>query len=274
MSSRQGFPGLSSPMPAAIDATGQRYGRLVAMDFEQTNKGRVWRFVCDCGNEIRLPLGRVRIGTTRSCGCLRREVTRAKKTVDLIGLRFGRLVVARKSDIDDYGKVRWAAICDCGGIKETTTTSLRRGVCKSCGCLQREVAAKSCRARKKANPVSVTPEYRRAIRAKRRENPIYVMQARISRLFRHSLARIGALKTSNTFAMLGYTPTDLVAHIERQFLPRMGWHNISKWQIDHIVPASLAKASEDVLRLNQLSNLRPMWSAANNAKKDRIEFLL
>lgn len=65
-------------MPAkALDLTGQRYGRLVAL----TDTGRlalrnhIWKFKCDCGNEIERASGEVRRGTTLSCGCLRADLT-------------------------------------------------------------------------------------------------------------------------------------------------------------------------------------------------------
>jgi hypothetical protein len=95
------------------------------------------------------------------------------------------------------------------------------------------------------------------------------MQARLSRLHRHALAMVGAIKTSPTFEQLGYTAEEFVAHIERQFVKGMGWHNMREWQIDHIIPVSEAKTEQDVVALNQLSNLRPMWADQNNAKKDK-----
>lgn len=74
--------------------------------------------------------------------------------------------------------------------------------------------------------------------------------------------------------MLGYSASDLVQHVERQFVKGMGWDNIDKWQVDHIIPVSTAETVGNVIALNQLSNLRPMWSNYNNAKKDRRETLL
>ena len=100
------------------------------------------------------------------------------------------------------------------------------------------------------------------------------MQARLSRLHRHALSQVGAIKTSPTFEALGYSASEFVAHIERQFAKGMGWHNMSQWQIDHILPISDAKTVEDVAALNQLPNLRPMWAPENNAKKNRRQSLL
>jgi hypothetical protein len=78
---------------------------------------------------------------------------------------------------------------------------------------------------------------------------------------------VGAIKTSPTFEQLGYTVEDFVAHIERQFVKGMSWHNMRDWQIDHIIPVAEARTVEDVIALNQLSNLRPLWAKENNAKK-------
>jgi hypothetical protein len=85
---------------------------------------------------------------------------------------------------------------------------------------------------------------------------------------------VGGIKTSPTFQQLGYSVEEFVTHIERQFERGMGWHNMDEWQIDHIVPSSEAKDIADVIALNQLWNLRPMWAAANNAKKNRRDHLL
>lgn len=111
-------------------------------------------------------------------------------------------------------------------------------------------------------------------RARRGADPVKVMHARLSRLHRHALRQVGAIKTSPTFQQLGYSAEEFVTHIERQFVKGMGWHNMDQWQIDHIRPVSEAKDESDVVALNQLPNLRPLWSKENNAKKARRETLL
>ena len=67
-------------MPARghyIDLTGQRFGRLVCLEYAGADKRRVslWRCTCDCGNETIIrgtDLTRKR-GAVQSCGCLQRE---------------------------------------------------------------------------------------------------------------------------------------------------------------------------------------------------------
>lgn len=262
-------------MGAALDVSGDRYGRLTATEYVDSGLGgRRWRFRCECGGEIVATLAHVRHGSPASCGCLRRETAATRNAVDLTGQRFDRLLVAERLAPDRHGKVRWRCVCDCGAQATAATNVLRRGEKRSCGCLRRELMAALGRSSKKENPISRTPEYRRALKKRQMSKPERLMQARISRLFRHALAQVNAIKTSRTFDRLGYAPADLVRHIERQFLPGMGWDNAARWEIDHIIPASTAKSEGDVIALNQLSNLRPMWAEANNAKKDRRQHLL
>jgi hypothetical protein len=200
------------------------------------------------------------------------ETGRSHRFKDRTGTRNGRLVFLRTLGEDKHRHHVWEAQCDCGKITTTATP----GSTRSCGCLHKEMVADRQRAR------ALPPEERRRRalvnakrqRERRKADPLKAMQARLSRLHRHALAQVGAIKTSPTFEQLGYTAEDFVAHIERQFVAKMGWHNMPDWQIDHIVPVSAAQTVDDVIALNQLSNLRPMWADANNAKKNRRETLL
>jgi hypothetical protein len=56
-------------------ASGQRYGRLTALEFSGRGprNSAIWKFRCDCGKEINNGAGGVRVGNTKSCGCLRVE---------------------------------------------------------------------------------------------------------------------------------------------------------------------------------------------------------
>src|SRR4030065_1433026 len=65
-------------MPRAIDVTGQRYGRLIALrpngnkKFPSGQVRTMWSFRCDCGKEIDRTLFDVRRADTKSCGCARK----------------------------------------------------------------------------------------------------------------------------------------------------------------------------------------------------------
>ena len=67
----------------AIDIKNKKFGRLLAIKQVGKNKYNraMWLCKCDCGNEI-IIIGRsMRVGDTRSCGCLLKE-TATKLAVD------------------------------------------------------------------------------------------------------------------------------------------------------------------------------------------------
>lgn len=57
-----------------IDLTGQRFGRLTVL---RRVHGKYWECLCDCGNTHIVNRDHLGIDTN-SCGCLRKEVTRAR----------------------------------------------------------------------------------------------------------------------------------------------------------------------------------------------------
>lgn len=59
------------------------------------------------------------------------------KKADLIGKRFGRLIVKEYAGSKN-GCNQWLCECDCGGIKVATTGNLNKGNTRSCGCLTKE----------------------------------------------------------------------------------------------------------------------------------------
>lgn len=65
-----------------IDLTGQRFGRLtvVRRAGSDKHKHRLYECVCDCGAELHVISLSLKRGTTKSCGCLRNDVTRERAT--------------------------------------------------------------------------------------------------------------------------------------------------------------------------------------------------
>lgn len=70
--------------------------------------------------------------------------------------------------------------------------------------------------------------------------------------------------------IVGYGPEELMAHLERQFLPGMTWENVGEWHVDHIVPLVTFQYecadSPEFRRAWALSNLRPLWGKDNRKK--------
>lgn len=62
---------------------------------------------------------------------------------NLLGKRYGRLVVIKraKNRGAKNNQTYWLCQCDCGKQKEIASYSLKHGISKSCGCLQKERAS-------------------------------------------------------------------------------------------------------------------------------------
>lgn len=64
-------------MGKSINIVGQRFGRLTAVELlpERSKTGaRLWRCLCDCGNEKVATTSALNSGFVQSCGCLMRDV--------------------------------------------------------------------------------------------------------------------------------------------------------------------------------------------------------
>ena len=120
----------------AEDLTNLKFGKLTAIKRGDNDKsGHVrWWCKCDCGNPklILVAAGHLKSGHTQSCGCINKNSTRLIK--DLIGRRFGKLIVKEYLGIKDH-KSLWRCDCDCGGGIDASCTSLTTGKLKSRGCL-------------------------------------------------------------------------------------------------------------------------------------------
>lgn len=68
---------------------------------------------------------------------------------NLLGRRFGRLVVMKRAENGKDGRVRWLCKCDCGNEKIVIAKLLINGCTKSCGCLNSEKAAERAHNRAK-----------------------------------------------------------------------------------------------------------------------------
>lgn len=88
------------------DITGQKFGRLTAI--ERLNKKRgssfMWRCRCDCGNEVEVSANSMLSGNTKSCGCLRVESIR--KTNAKYGSVADRMRLVDGTCVDRIERIR------------------------------------------------------------------------------------------------------------------------------------------------------------------------
>jgi len=119
---------------------GEQFGRLTIIEQDsKTYPDHVLRWICkcECGNIISVKGTNLRNGTTRSCGCLAKELSSQRNTNDLTGQKFGHLTVLKRSDIKKGTSVCWECKCDCGNptIKIIAGKHLtEKNGTKSCGC--------------------------------------------------------------------------------------------------------------------------------------------
>lgn len=69
-------------MPALVNLLGKKFGRLRVIEpVDSDSPHMYWKCLCDCGNIVNVRGQNLREGVTKSCGCLRSELSskRAKK---------------------------------------------------------------------------------------------------------------------------------------------------------------------------------------------------
>lgn len=82
-------------MGKILDITGERYGRLVALNPIAGTSPSKWRCACDCGNFCSPVIASLRNGHTSSCGCLATERRKLAKTTH--GRRYTKTYLAWKA---------------------------------------------------------------------------------------------------------------------------------------------------------------------------------
>jgi hypothetical protein len=119
-------------------------------------------------------------------------------------------------------------------------------------------------------------EYRAKTLAKNREyNRARYTACPVSNTIRSQISRTisrgfsDVAKNWKTFEMLGYSPSELMGHLESLFLFGMSWKNYGEWHIDHIKPISMhrLKNQDDFKRCWSLKNLKPRWATTAIANK-------
>lgn len=78
-------------MGSSLDISGQKFGRLLAVEYVGSRRNRRrWRCVCDCGAEVVVYASSLKLGETKSCGCLRRDRSREwSKTLHKMNVKTG-----------------------------------------------------------------------------------------------------------------------------------------------------------------------------------------
>jgi len=117
---------------------GMVFERLtVVSKADKINLRPAWNCVCSCGTGRIILAQSLKLGVTKSCGCLHREIIVGKfkeKAGEQLGKQFGKWVVTdllpRRAK---NGGVYFLCRCECGAVREVSSDSLFNGRSKSCG---------------------------------------------------------------------------------------------------------------------------------------------
>ena len=283
-----------------IDLTGQKFGELTVTGYAD-RKGH-WACQCSCGKTTAVHSRNLRIGKTKSCGC---QHWKRNNRSQLAGLKFGRLTVEayqgnsrwlcrcscgssyiattsnlvrglapscgclRSEKIRAHNERKLEAIhkkvigktlngrrCEAYVGRNDNGARTYRFICEDCGIVTARTVLQTkmfkCRCSLHRTP---------------HQQKLRMSAARMRNRFNTDLNRKGIKKNGKTFALLGYTKEQLLAHIEAKFLPGMTWENRTKWHIDHIVPLARAKTHAEIIKLFALKNLQPLWASDNQRKQ-------
>lgn len=119
---------------------GYRQGMIEVLEYSgesHPKNGQIWNCKCSCGNKLQLTTQQIKRDKRMSCGCYR-----TSNNEDLTGVKFGRLLVIKRSNIP--GEKIWQCLCDCGKTYYARTYHLSSGRIVSCGCYLKEKQWTGC----------------------------------------------------------------------------------------------------------------------------------
>lgn len=120
------------------DLVGQKFNELTILKSLGVEESRrIWLCQCSCGKKRVASTHQLTTGEIYDCGHT------WDNKVNLVGNRFGRLIVVEKVK-SELSQSRWKCLCDCGNVTEVYGSHLKSGNVKSCGCLARELTTERC----------------------------------------------------------------------------------------------------------------------------------
>lgn len=131
---RKGYvtKGLQKNCGCTKSLIGKRFGKLTVLsdtNLKNKNGRKIYLCLCDCGKTKQIVSDYLLKGT-RSCGCLLHQ----EKYDNLIGKRFGKLLVLKEVEKTFQSQRQFLCLCDCGNEKIIPGSNLIHGQSTSCGC--------------------------------------------------------------------------------------------------------------------------------------------
>ena len=105
-------------------------------------------------------------------------------------------------------------------------------------------------------------------------DPLYKLVANFRTAIWTVLKESNVEKNKSYFDILGYTPEELINHLEKQFKDDMTWDNYGIWHVDHKLPITSfdiqEMGDEEFMKCWCLDNLQPMWGEENIRKSNKL----
>ena len=111
-------------------------------------------------------------------------------------------------------------------------------------------------------------------RNRKASDPLYKLISNFRTAIYQVLKESNVEKNGHYFDILGYTPEELINHLEKQFTEGMTWENYGEFHIDHKLPISSFNikeiGDEEFMKCWSLDNLQPMWGEENIRKSNKV----
>jgi hypothetical protein len=111
-------------------------------------------------------------------------------------------------------------------------------------------------------------------RNRKATDPLYKLITNFRTAIYQVLKESNVEKNKSYFDILGYTPEELIIHLEKQFKDDMTWDNYGVWHVDHKLPITSFDIQEmgddEFMKCWCLDNLQPMWGEENIRKSNKL----
>jgi len=111
-------------------------------------------------------------------------------------------------------------------------------------------------------------------RNRKASDPLYKLISNFRTAIYQVLKESNVEKNGHYFDILGYTPEELIVHLENQFTEGMTWENYGEFHVDHKLPISSFNikeiGDEEFMKCWCLDNLQPMWGEENIRKSNKL----
>jgi len=197
------------------------------------------------------------------------------KRLDLVGQKFGRLLVVEKVGKSKDGRIKWLCKCDCGTEIIVIGTSLKGGNTKSCGCLHREQLIEYNKNRVFSEEDKRRMSERRKGLRVGKDHPYYGKKGKDRPNYKHGLSktRIYHNQAASKRRAKKKNQTPLNVDIKKiqfiySFCEMLNQVLEEKYEVDHIKPISKGGLHhQDNLQILKASLNRKKWAKITNEYK-------